>query len=128
MLKRARDRLPDLNKESSRFEIPSADVQPGRQSIVRNFSDIAKALRREPKHLAKFLFKELAVPGSARGSELLLQGKFNSYAINQKISEYAKEFVLCHECGKPDTSVNKEGRIVMMKCEACGARRALRAV
>ena len=64
----------------------------------------------------------LAVPGSARGSELLLQGKFNSYAINQKISEYAKEFVMCHECGKPDTKLEKEGDLTYMKCAACGAK------
>ncbi len=128
MLKRGRNRLPDLNKESSRFEVPAADVMSGRQSVIRNFSEITKALRRDAKHLSKYIFKELAVPGSVRGSELLLQGKFNSYTINQKISDYVKEFVICQECGKPDTSVNKEGRIVVMKCEACGARRPLRTV
>ena len=125
MLKRARANLPA--KEMKRFELPAAITQQaGRQTIVRNFSDIAKTLRRGARHIAKYLFNELAVPGEIRGSELYLQGKFSSGIINKRIEEYVKEFVLCHECSKPDTIVQKEGRFEFMKCEACGARRPIR--
>ena len=122
MLKRAREKMPKAeNKE--RLEIPLADVATGKQTSIKNFSEIAKALRRDPKHLSKFLFKELAAPGSTRGTELLLQGKFYPGPIKQKIEEYAKEYVFCQECGKPDTNMVEEGKIVTIKCEACGARK-----
>lgn len=122
MLKRARERIPKTeNKE--RFEIPIAEVTTGKQTSIKNFTEIAKALRRDSKHLSKFLFKELAVPGSSRGTELLLQGKFYPGPIKQKIEEYAKEYVFCQECGKPDTNMTEEGKIVVIKCEACGARK-----
>ncbi|MFH0832899.1 MAG: translation initiation factor IF-2 subunit beta [Candidatus Aenigmatarchaeota archaeon] len=127
LLERAKQNLPDLTKKE-RFEIPLADVFTGRQTFIRNFSEIAKTLRREPKHLAKFLFKELAVPGSTRGEELILQGKVSTNLINQRIAEYVKEFVLCEECGKPDTIMQKDDRLLQLKCEACGAKRYLKTI
>lgn len=128
LLEKAKKALPETNEEASRFEIPVSDVVTGRQTVIKNFSEIAKALRRDENHLAKFLFKELAVPGSIRGGELLLQGKINSGMITQRIKEYAAEFVICNECGKPDTDMNKSGRLFFLKCQACGARRSLRAI
>jgi translation initiation factor 2 subunit 2 len=109
LLKRARANISV--QETKRFEMPVASSSVvGRQTAVRNFFDVAKNLRREPKHLAKYLSKELAVPGEIRGAELFLQGKFPSSMINKRVEDYAKEFVLCHECGKPDTVMQTSDR------------------
>lgn len=124
LLKKAKKDIPVHISE--RFEIPKAAVAAGRQTVIKNFSDIAKTLRRDGKHIAKFLFKELAVPGSIRGNELYLQGRISQNLIDQRISEYVKEFVICNECGKPDTALQKIDRIETLKCEACGARRSVR--
>lgn len=127
MLRRARSNVPA--RETKRFEVPAAVTQQtGRQTVLKNFLDIAKALRREPKHIARYLFKELAVPGEVKGSELYLQGKFSSSFVGKKVDDYVKEFVLCHECSKPDTMVQKSDRFEFLKCEACGARRPLRQI
>lgn len=124
MLRRARSNMP--SQEMKRFEMPAPVAQQtGRQTVLKNFFDIAKALRREPKHIARYLFKELAVPGEIRGSELWLQGKFSSSFVGKKLEGYVKEFVLCHECSKPDTVVQRADRFEFLKCEACGARRPL---
>ena len=127
LLKRAKESLPHMEKEETRLEIPEPVVQPlGRQTIVKNFSEIAKAVRRDASHIAKFPFKELAVPGSIKGNEIVLQGKVSFSMISQRINDYVKEFVLCHECGKPDTMMQKSGRIFSIKCEACGAKKSVR--
>jgi len=128
MLKRAKENMPDLKKGGERFEIPKADVIAGKQTVIKNFIDICKILRRDPKHIAKFLFKEMAVPGSINGNELVLQGRVSYNMINQRIEEYTKEFVYCNECGKADTNVEKSDRTLILKCEACGARRSLRMI
>ena len=126
MLDEARKKLPDIKKSNSRFELPKAVIdQTGRQTVIKNFSDIAKSLRREPKHIAKFLFKELAVAGSVSGAALTMQGKISRSLVDQRIGDYAKKFVLCHECGKPDTIMDKCQGIFFIKCEACGARRSV---
>ena len=127
LLERARKSLPSVSKAEERFEIPLAEVQPGKQTIIKNFSVIAKLLRRDEHHLAKFLFKELAIPGSMRSGELVFQGKVYGNLINQRIAEYVREFVLCNECGKPDTTLS-ENKITTIKCEACGARRTMKSI
>ncbi len=127
MLKRAKQLLPK-GEETKRFEIPRVVIQnQGRQTFVKNFNEIAKAMRREPQHFAKFLFKELAVPGSL-GQDLSLQGKFSMDFISKKIDSYAREFVFCEECGKPDTSLIKIDRFYTIKCEACGAKKPVRSI
>ena len=126
LLKRAKKDIPVHVGE--RFEVPKADAVIGKQTTIKNFSDIAKTLRRDGKHIAKFLFKELAVPGSIRGNELYLQGRINQSLIDQRINEYVREFVVCNECGKPDTGLQKIEGVDMLKCEACGARRSVRAL
>lgn len=125
MLKKAIQNLP--SRSETRFEIPSASVQTGkRQTVIRNFSDIVKTLRRTPQELSKYLFKELAVPGEVRGAELILQAKVPPSLVNQRIKEYVRDFVLCKECGKPDTMMQKIDNYTFIKCEACGAKRPVK--
>ena len=122
MLKRAVKNLP--TRTESRFEVPVASISVGKkQTSIKNFSDIVKVVRREPGDVAKYLFKELAVPGSVKGSELILQAKVPTALINQRIKEYVKDFVICKECGKPDTVLQKVNNYTFIKCEACGAKR-----
>jgi len=122
LLKKARKNLPA--RTEIRFEIPVASVQLGKkQTVIRNFVDIAKALRREPAEIAKYMFKELAVPGSIRNNELVLQSKVPTMLINQRIQEYVRDLVICKECGKPDTALQKVDNYTFVKCEACGAKR-----
>lgn len=128
LLKKAKDSMPQISKSTVRFEYPSAFVQPGKQTIIKNFSDIAKAVRRDPKHIAKFLFKELALPGNINGNELVMQGRLSSSLLNQRINDYVKEFVFCKECGKPDTVLLKTDKTFIMKCEACGARKPVSSI
>jgi translation initiation factor 2 subunit 2 len=126
LLKRAKKNMPQT-EDKGRLEIPSAAVSSTkRQTTIKNFSSIVKAIRREPAHLAKYLLKELATPGTINGDELLLQSKINSSIISQRIQDYINEFVICKECGKPDTTLIKKDYFVVVKCEACGAQRTLK--
>ena len=125
MLKKAVQNLPA--RSETRFEVPVASVSVGkRQTIIRNFSELVKNLRRNPQELSKYLFKELAVPGESRGNELILQAKVPPSLINQRIKEYVRDFVICKECGKPDTILQKIDSYTFIKCEACGAKRPVR--
>jgi translation initiation factor 2 subunit 2 len=57
---------------------------------------------------------------------LIIGTKVAASRVNQKIRQYANEFVLCPECGKPDTKMEKEGHVTFLKCTACGARHIAR--
>ena len=129
MLKEAIQKLPERVLKESRLEVPEPSVFiEGNKTIINNFKDIVDTLRRDPKHLARFLFKELATPGIVEDRRLVLQSKLQRSIIKKKIDDYVKEFVKCKVCGKPDTHLERERRITFLKCEACGAREPARSV
>ena len=117
-----------MTKES-RLEIPTPNVTiQGNRTFIINFTEIANGIRRNPKHLAKFLFRELAKPGHLDSNRLIFQGKVITSLVQSKIDYYIKEFVICKECNRPDTHFEKEDRIRFIKCEACGAKHVLRRI
>lgn len=129
MLKEAREKLPEDIAKKSRLEIPRPQTNiQGNQTFITNFTEIANMMRRNPKHLSKFLFRELAKAGHISENRLILQGKVYGNLIEKKIEAYLKQFVYCKECGRPDTHLEKEDRIYFLKCEACGAKQTVRRI
>ncbi len=129
LLEQAFARLPKSSESSERFQMPRANILPaGARTIITNFVEIANTLRRKPEHLQKFLLKELATSGELQGNRLVVQGRFRSDVVDKKIELYAKEYVLCPDCGKPDTKFVKEDRYLFLKCEACGSRHVVKKI
>jgi translation initiation factor 2 subunit 2 len=123
LLNEAYEKVKKIETSSDRFEIPKAEGHfEGKKTIITNFSQIASYLRREPEHFQKFMLKELAASGQKEGDRLVLNMKVPSAKINQKVEQYAKEYVICKECGKPDTELSKQDRIASIHCLACGAK------
>lgn len=127
MLDKAYEQLPDSVFEKHRFEIPNVrGHQQGNRTVISNFNQIASHLGRQPAHLLKYLLKELATPGTIKDGLLVVGTKVPASRLNEKIKKYADEFVLCSECGKPDTRIEKEKNVRYLKCTACGAKHAIR--
>jgi translation initiation factor 2 subunit 2 len=116
---------PEGNGE--RFEIPKVEGRfEGKKTIITNFAQIADTLRRPQDHITKFLSKETATQTMIDGDRLILNNKIPSAKLNPKIEQYTKEFVICNECGKPDTELKREERITFKHCLACGAKHPVR--
>ena len=127
MLEEGMKNLPEKESNTARFEIPKVQGHiEGNKTIVANFHQIADILGREPEHLLKFILRELATPGIVKDNRLILGRKISSLQINEKIEKYAKTYVLCKNCGKPDTKLIREDRGLMLKCTACGAKNPAR--
>lgn len=128
LLEKARKELPESVLKVERFEIPKVrgHIQ-GNKTIISNFHQIASVLRREPEHLQKFVLKELAAPGDLTNNALIIGTKVNAVRVNEKIELYAKTFVICPECKKPDTNLIKEGGVTFIRCLACGAKKPVKA-
>jgi translation initiation factor 2 subunit 2 len=123
LLERAQSKIPKKIQSKERFEIPKVKGHiEGTKTIITNFIPITSTLHRDPQHLLKYLLRELAAPGNIDGQRLILGKKINSAIINEKIEKYANEFVICKDCKKPDTEMVKEGRVLLLKCQACGAK------
>lgn len=129
LLKRGREQLPESVFEKERFEIPKPIGHiEGNKTIIKNFGKIAQALSRPPEHLLKFLLKELATPGKYQRNILTIGAKVSANKIANKIKQYAEIFVLCTECGKPETKIVKEGGYTQLRCQACGHKRPVRSI
>ena len=127
MLKKAKKELPKELVEKSRFEIPKIKGYiEGNKTIVSNFIQICDILHREQSLLLKYLQRELATPAIIDGQRLVLGRKISAKAVNEKIEQFVKEFVLCRECGKSDTKMFKEDRVLFLKCLACGAKHPIK--
>jgi len=127
MLEEAYNTVKAPQGNGERFEIPKIEGHfEGKKTILTNFFQIASYIRRDPIHFQKFMLRELATPGQKEGDRLVLNNKIPSAKINQKVEEYLREFVICRECGKPDTELTKEDRFAFIKCLACGAKHSVR--
>ena len=128
LLKRGKDKLPEVVETEARFEIPKVKGHiQGNKTMITNFLQIAGTLRREPEHVLKYILKELATPGELKkNGTLILGAKVPAVRINQKINNYTNLFVLCSECKKPDTKISKEENVTFMKCQACGAKKPIK--
>ncbi|MBI4173954.1 MAG: translation initiation factor IF-2 subunit beta [Candidatus Aenigmarchaeota archaeon] len=123
LLKQGLEKVPVKLKEKSRFEMPRASVaRAGQWTFINNFFEVSEALRRDPKHLQKYLLKELATKGEVQNKRLSVLGNFPEELVNRKVEQYIKMYVLCPECGKPDSRLTKDGEFTFLVCEACGAR------
>lgn len=127
MLDAAYEKIPKILSTAARFVVPEVQsLVQGNKTIVKRFQQVSKELRRDQDHLVKFFARELASKEEAAGADVGFVGKFRNEFLNQKLQEYAKEFVLCDQCGKPDTSLKKVDNITYKQCEACGAKNVVR--
>ena len=128
MLDDVRKNLPEVVFIKERFEIPKVlGHMQGNRTIISNFLQIASSLRRDVDHLLKYVLKELATPGEIKKSGALILGtKVSASRLNDKIRQYANAFVLCSECGKPDTKIEREDNANYLKCTACGAKNIIK--
>jgi translation initiation factor 2 subunit 2 len=125
-LDRAIEETPDIEGTSSRFSLPDPEIrQEGSATVYENFQSTLNTLDREADHVMKYLQNELGTSANIddRG-RLRLKGEFRQERVREAMEEYVDAYVLCSECGLPDTRIEKENGAEILRCEACGARSA----
>jgi len=125
-LDRAIEETPEIGGTGDRFDVPDPDVrQEGNASVYENFQDTVSRLGRDEDHVMKYLQNELGTSGHIDESgRARLTGEFGEDRIAAALDEYTEEYVLCDECGLPDTQIEREQGVQVLRCEACGARSA----
>ena len=127
LLARARSKMPESVLVKERFELPKVVGRlEGAKTVISNLPQITQLLRRPIEQLVKYLLKELATPGMMKGTLFVLGAKIQASRINDKIRQFADEFVFCQKCGKPDTDIKKEGGFNVLVCSVCGERRPVK--
>jgi len=123
-LDRALSETPDIEGSGERFSVPDPNVrQEGNATVYENFQATVDQLGRDEERVVKFLQDELGTSGHIDESgRARLTGEFRASRIDDALEAYADEYVLCPECGLPDTKLEREQGALLLRCEACGAR------
>jgi translation initiation factor 2 subunit 2 len=128
LLKRIQDKISEKKTDTGeRFELPSPDVMwEGQRTILRNFMDFPKVLRRDADKILQYLSKEFATPAERSGEKAVFVGRREPHDFTRLLQIYVKDYLECPTCKSPDTKIEKENRISFLVCEACGAKSSLK--
>ena len=127
LLKRVIEIAPKKEVSEDRFKLPKAEVfYEGNTTVIKNFDKISDAVNREADLILKFLLGGLGTAGEREGSRIVFQGKIPAKSIQDKLKEYIDTYVMCSECNRPDTHLVKQGRTMLIRCDACGAFRSVK--
>jgi translation initiation factor 2 subunit 2 len=124
-LERAYDTLPEQTESGGdRLSVPDpAGETDGAFTRLTNIGAIADALDRDAEHLHRAIQRTLGTSGQFDGERARYNGSFDVADFDAAIDGYVTEFVTCSECGLPDTVLQREDGIEMLRCQACGAFR-----
>lgn len=124
LLKRAKANLPENIAEHERFQIPEPDLfMEGKSTVFRNFGELADTLRRDPEAILAYLLREMGTAGNLDGRRAIFKSRLAPDRLDKRLKAYVNTFVLCSECDRPDTKLVREGRVLVLECDACGAHR-----
>ncbi len=127
LLKKVVDSTNKKELAEDRLKIPKADIfYEGNSTVIKNFDKITDILNREPNVILKFLLGSLGTAGELVGPRAVFQGKIPTKNIHDRIKDYIDMFVICSECNRPDTHLVKQGRELLIRCDACGAFRSVK--
>ncbi|MFC5971045.1 translation initiation factor IF-2 subunit beta [Halomarina salina] len=123
-LDRAMENVPDIDSSGQRLSVPDAEAQKdGAFTRLTNLEDIADTLSRESDHLHRFVQRELGTNGKLEEGVGRYNGSFSGSDFDAAVESYVETYVICGECGLPDTRLVTEDRTPMLRCDACGAFR-----
>lgn len=126
LLKRVQSETVKTQIDGERFKVPKADVfYEGNTTVLKNYDKIIDTINREGDHLLKFLLGNVGTAGDIVGGRVVFQGKIPTKTIQDKITEYIDQYVICSECKRPDTHLVKKDRTIIIRCDACGAFRSV---
>jgi len=128
LLDRAHESMPaEAENTEERWVLPEVELMwEGRTTVWKNFQDVVDSIRRDPDHLIGYILRVLGSAGSRDGRRLIFKSVISTDKLKNKLDEYVNTYVICGECGKPDTHLIKEGRTSVVECMACGAKRPVK--
>lgn len=127
MLKSAYSGMSEPTETGERFIMPKTKIYiEGKTTVLENFADIVDTLNRDKDHFMKFILGELGTAGKIDGNRAIFNGKFEESQFEAIVNTYVNDYVICSECGRPDTKLVKDDRVQMLLCEACGSKRPIR--
>lgn len=96
----------------------------GIKTVIPNITELANSLHRTPAEVNKFFGCELGAQTSYSGDidRAIVNGAHNDASLQSLIHKYIELFVLCPQCGLPETEYKIKNSCIFHKCAACGSK------
>lgn len=96
----------------------------GIKTVIPNISDVGLALHRNPAEVNKFFGCELGAQTtfSEKDDRAVVNGAHTDVVLQNMIHRYIETFVLCPNCGLPETNYSIKNECIWHRCAACGAK------
>jgi len=96
----------------------------GIKTAIPNITDVALSLHRPPGEVNKFFGTELGAQTryNAETDRAIVNGAHTDAVLQELMHRYIEKFVLCPNCGLPETVYKIKNDTIWHKCAACGAK------
>ncbi|XP_065175775.1 eukaryotic translation initiation factor 5-like isoform X1 [Sycon ciliatum] len=113
-----------------RYKMPALQAKVegkgnGMKTVIVNMVAIAKALHRPPSYSTKYFGCELGaqVQMDTKKERYIVNGPHDAGKLQDMLDGFIKRFVLCKECGNPETNLEvSRKQTINQICIACGYR------
>ncbi len=122
LLTQAFETMPEVTSTHSRWSLPEPKVRPeGNVTVYENFKNTVEILNREADLVLKFLQNEFGTSANIDDTgRARLTGSFSTDRVFSVIKSFSQAYVICPECGLPDTKLQEKNNSLMLHCEGCG--------
>lgn len=99
----------------------------GIKTVIPNISEVALSLHRSPAEVNKFFGCELGAQTKydEHTDRAVVNGAHNDIVLVEMMHRYVEKFVLCPNCGLPESDYRYKGESIYHSCKACGAKEML---
>jgi len=114
------------NDESYRYKMEAPIIRcegigNGIRTTIDNLSNIAQALKRSDEELVKHFEFNLGSMSKSKGdSGYEFMGKHDYPTIMKVLRSFISCYVLCKNCGNPETEHQVCEKYIISHCKACG--------
>lgn len=115
------------NDKFYRYKMPVMQVKiegkgNGIRTVVTNMGKVMKALDRPMEYVAKFIAFELGTKSKIDDKQhsCTFAGKHDLETLANLLDKFITIYVLCVECGNPETVIKVKNEVIASKCKACG--------
>ena len=122
LLTQAFETMPEVTSTHSRWSLPEPKVRSeGNVTVYENFKNTVEILNREADLVLKFLQNEFGTSANIDDTgRARLTGSFSTDRVFSVIKSFSQAYVICPECGLPDTKLQEKNNSLMLHCEGCG--------
>ena len=96
----------------------------GIKTVIPNITDVALSLHRQPGEVNKFFGTELGAQSryNADTDKAIVNGAHTDAVLQDLMHLYIEKFVLCPNCGLPESEYKIKSDAIFHRCKACGAK------